>query len=517
MDELDRKILTRLCDAKARFETQELDMFGHIKIGPSFFQKAKNDYSDWRWAWVRELAQNGIDAPGTSSLMFEFRKSETETVASCENNGAPMTREILLEKFLAIGESGKNFQSEAVGGFGKAKELIAFAHLRYEIRTGSLLVRGCGAEYELEEGLEEFHGTRTRVWMVGDETVALSGAVRAFCSYAQWGGQVLLFTTSGAERLECGLKKGAPRRELSMGSVYSNKSHSNLVVVRIKGVPMFTSYTAFARCVIVELSGSSLECLTSNRDGLVWAKRRELEGLLEELATDKRSALRKRSAEHTHYVGEKLRVQTSLNVKELVQATAENRGVVQELAASVGGLGQPILADPARVEAAVQRLARLGVSQIQEDFVVRNDLELKVPEYYLPDSAGFGMYARKLAKVWGRLLVQLYRVFKLEGQFSIGFCFSDEAEAMCERHSQFGLVYYVNPSVVVRQARSEARSLAKRFKLTERERLLSLAVHELLHGAYGLTLHNEDFSTLLTDTFAKVLKERKSFNWCFGE
>ena len=29
-----------------------------FKIGREFFAKAKADYADWRWSWVREICQN---------------------------------------------------------------------------------------------------------------------------------------------------------------------------------------------------------------------------------------------------------------------------------------------------------------------------------------------------------------------------------------------------------------------------------------------------------------------------
>ena len=33
-----------------------------VQIGPEFFKKAKQDYSSWRYAFVRELMQNAIDS-----------------------------------------------------------------------------------------------------------------------------------------------------------------------------------------------------------------------------------------------------------------------------------------------------------------------------------------------------------------------------------------------------------------------------------------------------------------------
>jgi len=50
-----------------------------VQIGPEFFQKVKNDYSNWMWAIIREFIQNGIDAPNTrNNLMFVFGRPKHE-------------------------------------------------------------------------------------------------------------------------------------------------------------------------------------------------------------------------------------------------------------------------------------------------------------------------------------------------------------------------------------------------------------------------------------------------------
>jgi hypothetical protein len=47
-----------------------------FKIGREFFAKAKADYADWRWAWVREISQkqHGIgDLREMSESLQNFR------------------------------------------------------------------------------------------------------------------------------------------------------------------------------------------------------------------------------------------------------------------------------------------------------------------------------------------------------------------------------------------------------------------------------------------------------------
>ena len=509
-------------------------MKASVKIGPSFFAKAKNDYADWRWAWVRELAQNSIDAPGTTEIKFEFSRGEAgNTVASCQNDGTPMGQDTLTNKFLSIGESGKGFQG-TVGGFGKAKELIAFCHQSYRIHTGNLLVVGEGAEYELTE-IGSFCGTKTTVVMSGDQINSLQESVKRFAAYAQWDGVIFL----NGEKLECKLKKGSPRREFEWGTVYTNKTFPNRVIVRVGGIPMFSHRTDLDRTVIIEVKGASVDVLTSNRDGLVYKHEEEFDQFLTDLVTNKSRALKASTPSYQHYSGAKYRASKENPERSAVRANARNLvgDTAPVLAAFAGGrpvppTGETVLVSTGRIGVlaadtltpdgsavavgeVVESFGASPVSVIAEEFILKNETTLKIPDYYQPDSDQFGAYSKKLARMWGRIILELHRMFGLEKEFAIGFIFSDDCEAQYEKTREFGTVYYVNPAEVVSQKNSDSKSFKKRFQLTERDRILSIGVHEYVHGE-GFSSHDENYSNRLTDVFARVLKERKRFNWCFA-
>lgn len=509
-------------------------MKASVKIGPSFFAKAKNDYSDWKWAWVRELAQNSIDAPGSTQIEFSFTLSPDgkNTCAVCSNNGKPMDRETLVNKFLSIGESGKNFVEGSVGGFGKAKELIAFAHPSYSIRTGDLFVQGEGAEYDLAEvGYQP--GTTTQVLITGDEVGNFMRAVKRFAAYAQWDGKIVL----NGEVLACKLRKGSPRREFAWGTVYTNKVHSNVVIVRVGGIPMFTGWTEFDRCVVIELKGASVDTLTSNRDGLVWKFRSEFDHFLNDLVTNKSKALKVENPTYTHFSGAKFkatkenpeRSSASASARDLVGVLATERFAANVAAFATGGgtvlddsrlgilermVGRELSSEVGELVEQVSGVVPIPVNVISEFFVVKNETSLQVPAYYLPGHDQFGTYGKKLARMWGRLVLELHRMYQSEKEFGIGFVLSDDCEAQYEQTNEFGTVYYLNPASVVEQVGTRSKSFKKRFKLTERDRILSIAVHEFTHGL-GYNSHNEEYAGKLTDIFARVMKERKRFNWCF--
>lgn len=515
-----------------------------IQIGPEFFAKAKNDYADFTWAITREFFQNSIDAPGSSRVDVSVHSFDNEgvmtTMLTVENNGAPMTREILEGKLLSLGGSGKGFEG-TVGGFGKAKEILYFCHKSYKIWSGGLTVEGSGAGYNLVEGEEFVAGTRSTILITGDYAAKLVEAVGKFAKFAQWDGEIFL----NAVKLDCSQRKGSPRKEFSWGTVYTNKAAENVVVVRVGGIPMFIEHTPLDRCVIIELKGASVEVLTSNRDSLVWTHRQEYRQFLLDLVTNKSRALKAPEPTYQHFGGVKYVHRVPTASRTTATALVGDVGVRggkstlvvvddrQELPEGVDGSFDGFVFSGSRVgvmdaprtdfDSSGQREI-LGwteeapvspVSVLQEEFVIKNETTLKIPAYLLPDSDTFGSYGKKLARIWGRLMLELHRMYKLETEFAIGFVFSEDAEAQHEVTAAYGTVYYLNPVEVVEQKASTSKSMRKRFALTERNRILAIAVHEFLHGL-GYDSHDERYAARLTEVFGEVMDERKRFNWAFA-
>jgi len=478
-----------------------------VGISHEFFEKGLQDYASWRDAWVRETGQNSRDC-GASTIKFEFsRTPDGDTLAVAENDGPPMDEETLLNKFLCLGGTTKQ-AGDSVGGFGVAKVVIALAHKSYRIDTGCCRVVGSGGDFEVEQR-DFFHGTRTEVLMKGDQVAALRGAVRDFIAYAQLDCEIILDGVSHKPNL----KKGKPRRDLGFGMVYTNRTHPHTMVVRIGGIPMFTEYVSVDRGVIVELKGKSNEVLTANRDGLVRPYSSQLSAFVTELAVDKRSALKSRDPDYRYYAGDRLRHcnQRSVDVRDLV---AGPDGAVPATeppnydGASVPGAVRVAALAPARHD------PKRPTASIGQEFLIKNETGLEIPRYFLPDTGEFSPYSRKLVRAWGRILLTLHRIFEHEAEFAIGFLFNSDEEAQFEE-GRYGKVYFLNPVVVVEQKSSGSRSFRKRFRLTERDRLIAIAAHEFVHGGLGFRYHDESFAAMQTDVFATVMKHRRKFNWCF--
>lgn len=532
----------------------------HITIGPEFFAKARNDYDNWHWALIREFFQNSIDC-GSANIHVEIRESAGSTILKVWNDGDPMSESILIDKLLCLGGSGKNFEG-TTGGFGKAKEILYFCHECYTIRSGNLRVDGAGASYDLTTD-DYIDGTFSEISIEGYHEHELLKQIDTFCTVGQWSGT---FHVNG-EAKEASMRKGSPRRDLGFGKVYTNRSMKYRMIVRINGVPMFITSTGFDRCVIVELKGASNEVMTSNRDGLVSPFRNELSDFVTELSVDKRSALknRNRGPRYKEYRGTKLCHQQAMNVAAVVAAEpeAEPEAVpVSQYPESTPQQreGEPVLVDnpdaeepfedtgdvvggvdvggDAEIHDPVVSTVETGgyhsraaayapvesrpeprrqVATLGTNFVLKNETDLKVPAYYDPGSGEFSTYSHKLVRIWGRIMLEMHRLFDREAEFSIGFIFDEgetgATEAEYER-GDYGEVYYLNPCRVVEQKYTYSKSFKKRFKLTERDRLITIGAHEFVHQL-GYGWHDEGYANRLTEVLAVVMKHRKRFNWCF--
>lgn len=530
-----------------------------ITISPEFFRKARNDYSDQEWAVAREFMQNSIDAR-SQNIRITIVHTEDGARVTVRNDGKAMSHEILTGKLLSLGASGKDFDN-TVGGFGKAKEILYFTHASYQIRSGSYLVNGSGGTYDIQETVEFFPGTESTIH-TDMSAERLINAFRKFFFYGQWTGTVTINDRVYTPRM----KKGSRRKDYSWGVVYTNKSAEGKLVVRINGMPMFISDTSYSKgAVVVELNGNSGEILTANRDGLQWYSRRELDRFVEDLAVDRRSALKREAptlqwwdgeqissegrVEYTHEVSSFIAdaVTAVLPKKEVeerlfkledtvqvaaYQPTAQEEAVTttHEISAvpdifeglrDVPGMEnaiaftESVMAKKAEEEPSVEDLVEL--SPIGTRFCIKKNLPgMKIPKAYLPGS--FSPYAEKLIRRWVAVLTALSEIFPMPEKFSVGFIFDEDGcDARYEVDDELGPMFLINP--VRLEEREDCnghtrRTLIKKWKTHDKGRFISVATHEMIHYE-GLSRHDEDYANLYTERMGEVLNNIKSFNGCF--
>ena len=495
-----------------------------VGIGPSFFKKSFNDYRDWKWAMVREALQNSMDAPHSKNIHIWIERQDGNTLFSWGNDGEPMSEEVLTQKFMTLGESGKDFKNGAVGGFGKAKELLVMCHLHYEIMTGGWDVVGSGGNYEITNR-EHYAGTHTKVLIEGDITNELTQNLKVFLFMAQWRGTV----TINGEIYNDSLRKGSRRREFDWGVVYTNKSISNRMVVRINGIPMFYRHLdCNGRCVVVELKSGNATVLQSNRDSLKYEYQSQLDAFIDEITINKVSAFRDTQPQYTHYNGKKLFNLAATRANDAIQniiaeayATIPTRSDYDEqVAATISTQSdervETVIEDEVVAYAPAKKATyeQGNQSKISHEFVIKNNTGMEVPTHYLPSD--FSEYSEKLTKIWVKAMLALHELFDKKAEFSVGFIFDEDRAAEFESGTGYGDVYYINPITVIKSS-SNSRSMAKRWKFTPAGRwsILAKAVHEYVHGAMGLHGHDELYSSTLTELMGVVLKERQRFNKCF--
>ncbi len=482
-----------------------------VGIGPQFFKKSLNDYRDWLWAMPREALQNSMDAPHSKNIHVWTELKDGNTVFSWGNDGDPMSKDELVGKLLTLGESGKDFQG-TVGGFGAAKLILLFSHLHYEIYTGHFYVNGSGGNYTLEERDHYYPGTLTKVTVEGDKRQNLLDNLRVFLCMSQWHGNIKVENQDFTEKM----KKGSRRREFDWCTIYTNKSITNRMVVRIHGIPMFYRYVdCNGRCIVVELKVADATVLQSNRDALKSEYQAQLDAFIDEITVDKASALKDDEPHYTHFHGNKLtnvaRAKETLNdIISAAYATVPVPCDDEKDETIIEGRQTPI-ARPAPVS--VRDTGKH--SKLKHEFVIKNNIGMEIPVHYIPSD--FSEYSTKLTKIWAQVLLGLHDLFNKQSAFSVGFVFDESHEAQFERRSEYGPVYYINPITVVKQKASGSRSLSKRWKFNTAGRwaILADALHEFVHGAIGLHYHDEYFSTTLTEMTGVLLRERQRFNKYF--
>jgi len=550
-----------------------------VQIGPEFFAKAMNDYQNWKWAIAREFMQNCIDAPGCDHISVKLEDVGRDmapwaTRLTIENNGSPMSEDILTNKLLALGGSGKGCQGGAVGGFGKAKEILYFTHEEYEIVTGRLRVKGSGAGYDLTE-LEADDptasiGTRSVVLLTDKLAGGLAKFFKRFITLSQWRGTFELEVIEGRgphgedppaptkEIIEDRLKKGQGRRNLGAtetdeegwGRVFTNKDipegAGNTVVVRIGGTPMFTRYTDFAGCVILELGGRSLDVLQSSRDALKYEFQNQLDEFCTDLVTNKRKALvdKRPVTERTRFSGYKLKgaVKPTPYLDVVLKAQQEAGVVSTPETGVLSGrfeLTQPMItmggkaydpdspqghvaaalinmvkatADPSSATyaqlhgGAAPKPKRVLEIPLRPEFMLKNETGMKIPAYYTPDE--FSTYSKGLIWRWMGVLVTLADLYGSTDPFSVGFIFTEEDTLAQYEELDNQRIIYIRPADVVRHE-GKSPVIKARWSLTGGViwDLVSIAAHEFTHYL-GYDTHNEAYAAKLTEVMGVCLKER---------
>lgn len=268
---------------------------GSVKLPGNYFAKAKLEYSNWILAWFREAIQNSVDG-GAKNIDFkiEIDPTKPEVVkVSCQDDGIGMDKDTLFDVFLSMGGSKK--AEGAIGGFGYAKVLLAFAHRNYEIETHGLRVKGVAGDYTWDSIDSDLPGVKLSVDMDLNDANPhrLESALHNIVHHSRLkaGVQVRL---NGEALLSKNIDHPYSQSTVLGELTFKDQPHgytSSQLWVRMNGLAMFSTSlwnkgaTAFEG--YLDLSGSSKDVLTSNRDSLSREHGQVLNELLQVLANDR--------------------------------------------------------------------------------------------------------------------------------------------------------------------------------------------------------------------------------------
>lgn len=456
-----------------------------ISISPRFFEVEKRNYADWRFAFVRELIQNSVDA-GATDIHFEVSPiAENECKVVCRDNGCGMSREVLQNVFLCMGETTKT-GGDSVGGFGKARTLTCFSSNYYKITSGDYICEGHGAQFSIND--HPFISGVIFEAAISTACDEIIGKIKKISSLSRLNCVIWV----NGEKLTDSYRLGSFCRTLESGAIYANKSNDkikNLLIVRVKGLVTYLQCTSANAGVTLEIDpDKSRECLTANRDGLKYEYKRELDSFIEEVCADTRSALKDRSKRFVALMNPGRGFFTNGKPKPI-----QLGGGAPSLAAKTPILSlTPTSDEEINVDFEEKEYDRYSCPVLESMIIyadTNNDAVKKVINFYDPTSkGGIGADRHKFLRQWAAICRIVVReaadLWKDDIAWAVGFCFDDDALAMFLEKDNINYLM-INPVDANGKMKYSINSKADYTKLA-----LS-ACHEITHKKY--TYHNEDF------------------------
>lgn len=524
----------------------------NVTVPKEFFVKERRMYSNWQFAFWRELFQNSTDVESSQIRVNLVDKGNRLIGIEFEDNGCGMSRDLLETVYFRLGASTKN-DGSTVGGFGRARILTCFSMKNYTIHTQNNLVQGDGGSYEIADA-DYRKGCLIQVEMENENYDAIYSALHEYLSHSQ----LRCVVTVNGKRWTEWCHRRTLTRTLDLGDVqfahvYVNKSAgNNRLLVRVNGTVMYSQQIRAKAQVIVEIDPSmSREVLTANRDGMHTKYFSILSSFIEELTVDTMASLQSKLRRKNSTIRGRGLI-FSINRKTMMEQRAAAAAlqpvapqVVQPIGLGQGTVGLPGNGLPQTDEVMVSEVlgakledfedtkgrsifnaisSRLGekfLTDLPDIFIIDetdNENVRKVIDRYNPENwvtcegvdgktynKGGNLY--KLLMLWKfscqHAIDSLMEAQKNVSQivWSFGWVFSDTAEGKC-KSVQGGHAFLLNPVDSDGKVRFSLRSKE------DQKILMAIAKHEVAHSV--VDYHNEEFASILTD-IDKMYSEKEMF------
>lgn len=486
-----------------------------VTFAGEYFAKILKDYANWKFAFCREAGQNSLDA-GATEITVSIELVDGDTVVTWADNGSGMTADTLRRKFMAVGGSLK--PDGAAGGFGVAKLILAFAHKRYAIRTSNILVTGQHDTFNVTDCAEVVKGLTLTTTIDGDHVCELTEACESWVTYTTTGRPVRFVLNGSTRRFMGALDAPVNVQDWCAIHVCDDSKLENGVKVRINGQYMFSTWTSVNKAILVELTGSSLTYLTSNRDGLQYDYANKLSKLVEQMLRDPEALFDTESDVIEFFEGDMGPAHnetdtTTRAVAKLVTGKAldkrENFSVelTEAPPADTDGGYEPVGYGSDRFNVAKEAdtvRENRKVLTGRNDVVIMNKTNKPIPEKYTVE--GMRPMEWRLLARWTRIVQACAAILGVRRTIRTGWIFSVTARAAYKRNTRVGSLVLLNPCVL------DGNGWRKGFD-TSRDsfyELVSLAVHELTHVTHSY--HDEAYAGALTDNMAKVFANLATVN-----
>ena len=191
------------------------------------------------------------------------------------------------EFFLTLGGTFK--QTSSIGGFGAAKELILYAWKSWLVFGTDFMLSGKGSKCD-NEALP-FNGTGFKAVINDPELPNLDNASFTVCGRSD----LTINVWYNGSKVESGRKLRSNQElfDFPFGALYVHKSYKNTwentghVNVRCGGLYSFDYYIGTDSIYYLNLTDTSVDTLTENREGLRWEIREEMERIITALFENK--------------------------------------------------------------------------------------------------------------------------------------------------------------------------------------------------------------------------------------
>jgi len=470
-----------------------------------FFKMACKDYYDWPKALVREFIQNSVDA-GASEIKFYY-DNDCLTVT---DNGCGMDMTIIENALLTLGGSHKE-SVNAVGGLGKAKEILYFSWPEWEIMTNEILIKGQGCRYQIDSA-KPHAGVMSRI-KIGDRIPHIENVIRNYVDLCCLTGTMIYFNDDAVKNRDASCGKKIWSIE-GLGDLYENLSGSNnQVIVQAHGLFMFSSYSALDKGYIFNITMPSYGCLTANRDGFIGTWNDQFSQMIGIVAIDTESShLRREHIIHVQSIKSRLTAPVEetlegvrctalgatfasslkktadlLTVNDIQEFVASGYAMTEDLIDKATGRKLRTLLKAAKVSKLFDGCLKWYKDHFREGFIIVSEEQITTPIIQ-------SLYTREtlqLTILWKQIVDSIAQREDIAKCYGYGIVIAADTIARC----QDGYLLY-NPRVFAPLAWEEVAL-----------KMLVSASEELVHFS-GINYHNETFKCRFSDVLERALQER---------